>query len=167
MSKLRRFYSRGQVYFITAVTYNRENILTDNFSLVCSACVHARKMHPFQLYAWVVLPNHVHAIIEPTRSNPSIIVHTFKQKFSALYRMKSRIFLGRLWQNRFWDHIIRNRTDMMRHLDYIHYNPVKHGLAADPYEYEYSSIQTYLEKGHYRHGHEIPDAEGDGWNFGE
>ena len=53
------------------------------------------------------------------------------------------------WQRRFWDHIIRDQDDLQLHLDYINYNPVKHGLAKSPGDYAYSSFQVYVEKGAY------------------
>jgi len=49
------------------------------------------------------------------------------------------------WQNRFWDHIIRNQDDINKHIDYIHYNPVKHGLTARPFSWEHSSIHEYKD----------------------
>jgi putative transposase len=56
---------------------------------------------------------------------------------------------GRLWQHRFWDHVIRNENDYVRHVDYIHYNPVKHGLTPSPFEYELSSINRWAARGYY------------------
>jgi len=56
---------------------------------------------------------------------------------------------GRLWQHRFWDHIIRDAEDYKRHLDYIHYNPVRHGLVASPFEYGPSSLLKWARQGVY------------------
>ena len=73
----------------------------------------------------------------------------FKLKFSGLYRSRHHLNSGRIWQYRFWDHIIRNQDDMNRHIDYIHYNPVKHGLTDDPSKYEHSSISKFRKSGYY------------------
>jgi putative transposase len=52
---------------------------------------------------------------------------------------------GQIWQNRFWDHVIRNQDDMNRHIDYIHFNPVKHGLVSKPFDFRYTSIHQYRD----------------------
>ncbi|MDP2728820.1 MAG: transposase, partial [Dehalococcoidia bacterium] len=55
-----------------------------------------------------------------------------------------------IWQRRFWEHVIRDQTDFNRHCDYIHYNPVKHGLVNSPLEWKHSSFRKFVEKGLYR-----------------
>ncbi len=55
----------------------------------------------------------------------------------------------RLWQRRFWEHLIRDEADWRRHLDYIHYNPVKHGLAKHPIDWSWSSFRRCVERGWY------------------
>jgi len=72
-------------------------------------------------------------------------MHDFKLSFASLYRKKHNQNAGRVWQSRFWDHIIRNEKDLNNHIDYIHYNPVKHGLVKSPFEWKYSSIHEYKE----------------------
>jgi putative transposase len=54
-----------------------------------------------------------------------------------------------IWQRRFWEHLIRNHEDLRRHVEYIHYNPVKHGLTKAPIDWDYSSFQRYVDKGMY------------------
>lgn len=54
-------------------------------------------------------------------------------------------FRGRVWQLRFWDHVMRNEADFRAHIDYVHFNPVKHGLAADLADYSLSSACDYPE----------------------
>ncbi len=56
---------------------------------------------------------------------------------------------GKIWQRRFWDHVIRDQNDLNKHIDYIHYNPVKHGLIKSPFEWEYSSIHNFCAEGYY------------------
>ncbi len=56
---------------------------------------------------------------------------------------------GRVWQHRFWDHIIRDDDDLNNHTDYIHYNPVKHGFVTSPFDWPHSSIHRFLEMGNY------------------
>lgn len=141
MKSLRRYHQSGTHYFITAVTFNRRPILLD--------------VPPFfpdswgerQPLAWILIPDHIHAILDIGDSDRSVIMHKFKITYSRRYRDK--FGPGRVWQNRFWDHSIRDQSDFNRHLDYIHYNSVKHGLAHDPFEYPHSSLKEYLARGMY------------------
>ena len=93
------------------------------------------------------MPDHVHAIITPNGNTLSDIVHAFKLMVAGRHRSAHRTQRGRFWQHRFWDHIIRDQADLNRHIDYIHYNAVKHGLARDPREYAASSFQRYATGG--------------------
>lgn len=65
--------------------------------------------------------------------------------FGAIYRKRIGAYSGRVWQNGFWDHIIRDEEDLKRHMDYIHFNPVKHGYVCRAHEFRYSSIHNYRE----------------------
>src|SRR5581483_1079711 len=57
-----------------------------------------------------------------------------------------------VWQRRFWEHTIRDEDDLKAHLDYIHYNPVKHGLVTCPHAWRYSSFLRWVERGEYEIG---------------
>ncbi len=103
----------------------------------------------------------------PEQLSVSNIVHLFKQKYSGLYRSRRGLTSGRLWQHRFWDHIIRDEDDYARHLDYIHYNPVRHGLAHSPLDYPLSSYRQWVARGYYDCSWGLrEDMEFDG-DFGE
>jgi putative transposase len=54
-----------------------------------------------------------------------------------------------VWQNRFWEHLIRDDRDLQTHLDYIHYNPVKHGLVESPKDWPFSTFHRYIKEGSY------------------
>ena len=102
-----------------------------------------------QMLAWAILPDHFHVIIRPGNSTISEIMHDVKLSFGFMYRERARVRSGRIWQNRFWDHIIRHQEDMNRHVDYIHYNPVKHGLVNNPFEWPDSSLHRFVSEGFY------------------
>ncbi len=95
----------------------------------------------------VVLPDHFHVIVRSRDVAISNIMHDFKIRYSKRFRDLYRD--GRVWQNRFWDHVIRDQRDMNKHVDYIHYNPVRHGIVDDPFDYEHSSLQRWFEEGYY------------------
>ena len=149
MTNIRRFKNANQIYFLTHVTYKRNPILLINANLLFDAIKFVKSNINFVLIAWVILPDHFHLIIDPESNDISEIVKNIKLKFSGLYRSKNNLKSGRIWQYRFWDHVIRNEDDLKQHLDYIHYNPVKHGLTAKPREYCYSSFKEFLAQGLY------------------
>ena len=93
-------------------------------------------------------------------------MHDYKIIYSRRYRDKYDD-AGNIWQNRFWDHMIRDQEDMNKHLDYIHYNPVKHGYAKDPFLYEYSSLANYHKEGYYQRDWGVADILFREDDFGE
>ena len=149
MSKLLRRYSPGRVYFVTAVTHQRAPLLIENRDLFRLSIKKVRPILPFDLIAWVLLPDHLHLIIDPGAFDLSNLMQQIKLSFAFHTRRRIGLYRGKIWQSRFWDHIIRDQEDMNRHIDYIHYNPVKHGRVQDPFAWEPSSIHKYQEKGFY------------------
>ena len=143
MSKLLRYFSDNNVYFISLVTHQRQKILQRNPSLFLKVLTKIQEKYNFNCYAWVVLPNHIHFIIEPKSYNPADIIHDFKLSYGAYFRKENKLLKGKLWQDRYWDHVIRNQEDMNKHIDYIHYNPVKHGYSNSPFEWDLSSINEF------------------------
>jgi putative transposase len=72
-----------------------------------------------------------------------------------------------MWQNRFWEHVIRDQGDLNRHIDYIHYNPVHHGVVTDPFQYPDSSAKLWLEQGHYQRDWGVKEGISIEGSFGE
>jgi putative transposase len=130
---------------LTHVTYNRAPLLINNIELFWESYEFTCASINMKLIAWVILPDHVHLLIEPKSNNISNIMKHFKLKYSGLYRSRYNLQSGRIWQYRYWDHIIRNQNDLNRHFDYIHYNQVKHEIVHNPHIYEYSSINKYRD----------------------
>ena len=167
MSKLRRYYEKGHTYFVTYVTYKRRSFLLNHEDILWSSIAYAQSLMPFDLIGWVIMPEHFHFVVVPQENDLSEIMRRIKMKFAGVYRSEQGVKCGRIWQHRFWDHIIRDETDLNRHLDYIHYNPTKHKIAASPGEYRFSSFRDYVENGYYEPdwGQREPDWN-DTW-FGE
>ncbi|HUV29922.1 MAG TPA: transposase [Acidobacteriota bacterium] len=126
---------------MTVVTHNRAPILTDDLGLFLSSWGDVLPS------AWVILPNHFHAIVPVANEPISTIMHRMKITYARQVRESERS--GRVWQHRFWDHIIRDDADYRRHVDYVHYNPVKHGLVRDPFLWRFSSLATWAARGIY------------------
>ena len=131
------------------------------------AILQTRDRTPFELHAWVFMPDHIHLLIDPGGNNLSQIMKQVKLSFAYKYRRENDLYRGRVWRPRFWDHVIRDNTDMNTHLDYIHYNPVGHGLVLIAQEWKLSSLQHYVNNGFYTEDWGATDSltfEGD---FGE
>jgi putative transposase len=117
---------------------------------------------PFEITAAIVLPDHIHFLwtLPPSDSNYSRRVGRMKALFTQSMRGKKSlpqtVSLSRrkhresdVWQRRFWEHTITDETDLAKHLDYLHYNPVKHGLVSCPHSWEYSSFHKWMKLGKY------------------
>lgn len=141
-TKLRRYHAKNADYFLTLVTYKREALLHRDIGLFWAS------WGDVMPDVWVILPDYLHVIINNRESPVSDLVHRFKIRYSRRYRDRYRP--GSVWQRRFWDHVIRDQQDMDRHLDYIHYNPVRHGLTEDSLAYEHSPIHVWFKKGYYQ-----------------
>ncbi len=150
MTNIRRHFKQGQTYFLTHVTHQRNPILIEHVDLLWNALEKTGLNKSYHLHAWAILPDHFHMLIDPLELDVPNLMRRIKLIFSAGYRTKHSLKSGRLWQNRYWDHIIRDELDMNRHIDYIHYNPVKHGLTNNPFSYKHTSIHEYAKRGVYK-----------------
>jgi putative transposase len=164
MPEYRRMIYPGGTYFFTLVTYQRQNIFSTSkpISLFYESIERVRTLHPFTVEAYCILPNHIHFIwrLPNGDSNYSMRISQIKRRFSKLFVQelempsgisKSRNKRGELtiWQRRFWEHWIRDEDDLNRHIDYIHFNPVKHGLVDRVCEWKDSSFHDYVNAGFY------------------
>ena len=156
MPNFRRYYVPNAIYFIVAVTQDRRPVFADaaNVDLLFDILRQVRQRKRFHLLAYSIIPDHVNLLLRPTgEANISRIMLSIKRSFTLHFKQLNRITGSlNLWQARFWDHIIRDVEDLHRHFDYIHYNPVKHGLVTRPEDYPHSSYRHWLEKGYYEPG---------------
>ena len=142
MKSLRRHVLGNSTFFIAVVTFERQPILCNYPGIFWEAWAGR------PLDAWAVLPDHFHAVLQLGDESISAVMQKFKIRYYHLYRRRHGP--GRVWQNRFWEHVIRDQDDLNRHIDYIHYNPVHHGLVSDPFQYPDSSAKLWLEQGYYQ-----------------
>ncbi|MBU1318260.1 MAG: transposase [candidate division Zixibacteria bacterium] len=153
--------------FLTNVTLDRKPLLAKHIDLFREAIESTQQRSPFEAIAWVILPDHFHMIVLAERENPSALMCRLKLSYSTRLRGRIGMVSGRIWQYRFWDHIIRDQNDMNRHIDYIHYNPVKHGLVRSPFDWPHSSIHDYLQRGYYAPDWGVREPEYLSGEFGE
>ncbi|MDH1264617.1 transposase [Pseudomonas sp. GD03944] len=157
MSHYRREWVPGGTYFFTVTLADRRSrLLVDEIALLRKTYVQANKRLPFTTIAICVLPDHLHAIwsLPDGDSDYSQRWALIKSQFSralpaatSVSPSKSRKREKGIWQRRFWEHCIRDDEDLARHVDYIHYNPVKHGLVTQVRDWPYSSFHRYVERG--------------------
>ena len=157
MSNYRRVYIPGGSYFFTVVTQGRAPLLIEHVDHLRRAFRLALARRPVRIDAIVVLPDHLHCIwqLPPDDADFSVRWMSIKRLFSAalparrtLPSQQARRDKG-IWQRRFWEHVIRDETDWRRHMDYIHYNPVKHGCCAAPRDWPHGSFLRCVEAGLY------------------
>ena len=164
VSNYRRWRVEGGTYAFTLATFGRRPILTspEGLAALRHGCRVVRKRWPFQVLAVVVLPDHLHAMWELPRgdANYSLRWKRLKEEFTRKYladggrersRSDSRTAQGEraVWQRRFWEHLVRDEDDYQNCLDYIHYNPVKHGVSDRPMSYRWSSFRQFVKHGEY------------------
>jgi len=155
--RYRRAFTPGGAYFFTVTLADRSSrLLVERVDVLRDAFAWVRAGHPFTIDAIVVLPDHIHAIWTlppgdtdfPTRW--SLIKAAFSRAVdNTEYVNASRRPRGErgIWQRRFWEHLIRSGDDLAAHVDYIHYNPVKHGYVLHPIDWPHSSIHRYVAAG--------------------
>ena len=157
MSRYRRAWVPGGTYFFTVnLLERRRTLLVDRIDALRTALCTARMARPFAIDAIVVLPDHLHCLWrlpEGDADNATRWRH-IKSTFSRLlpageWRSCRRLAKGErgIWQRRFYEHLIRDERDYERHVDYIHFNPVKHGHADRPVDWPYSSIHRFIREG--------------------
>jgi putative transposase len=163
-ARIRRWYVPDAVYFITAVTQGRQPLFADGASmeLLRVTMRRAKEHHPFTMRAYVFLHDHFHLLIfVPETTNVSKLLQSIQRNFTRNYQKAHHIDEPvRLWQRGFWDHVIRDERDFANHLDYVHYNPVKHGYVSEPEAYAHTSFHEYVRRGWYEvgWGHTEPEA---------
>ena len=160
MPQYRRFYQPNTAVFITIVTAKRIPYFekVENISLLESTLENVHQLYSFEVFAYVIMPDHIHLILDGLgdQHNFSQIIHSFKRNLTLNYKKHYQINGSlSLWQKRFWDHVIRDETDLQNHVDYIHWNPVKHKIVDFPNQYTFSSHSEFIKKGFY------PESWGD------
>jgi putative transposase len=164
MPNYRRAFVEGASYFFTVVTSDRLPILTTDESraILHDAWLDVKGRFPFKTVAVCLLPEHLHCIWSLPERDAAYPLRwkEIKRLFTKAYlarvgpgeeRNESRIKQGEavVWQRRYWEHMIRDEDDLRRHEDYIHYNPLKHGLVQRVVDWPWSSFHRYVKMGYY------------------
>jgi putative transposase len=155
--RYRRVKISGASYFFTVNLAERNShLLVTHVDLLRESVRHVKTTHPFMIDAMVIMPNHLHALWTLPEHDGDystrwgLIKSGFSRQIPATERVSnSRQRKGErgVWQRRFWEHLIRDDADYENHVDYIHYNPVKHGYVKRACDWQHSSIHRYIKSG--------------------
>ncbi|WP_050886933.1 transposase [Bradyrhizobium sp. ORS 285] len=156
MPNYRRASIKGGVFFFTVVLEDRSShLLLEQIERLKASYRLACERLPFETIAICILPDHLHAIWalpEDDADYPmrwSMIKSSFSRGLKTLTQSRSLVTKREkgIWQRRYWEHAIRNETDLERHIDYIHFNPVKHGHVSRVADWPHSSFHRFVERG--------------------
>ncbi|MGE0259746.1 MAG: transposase [Alphaproteobacteria bacterium] len=176
MTNYRRNIVSGATYFFTVnLADRRRAVLIDNIDALRAAFRETRFRHPFAIDAIVVLPDHLHAIWTLPEGDGDFGMRwsLIKARFSralpggeAVSESRRRRRERGIWQRRYWEHTVRAENDFVRHVDYIHFNPVKHGYVENVADWQYSSFHRMVKMGFYPSDWAIRTSDTNG-DFGE
>jgi len=156
MVRYRRKRIAGGSYFFTVTLGDRKSrFLTDHIDRLRTAFRATQRRRPFVIDAIVILPEHLHAIwtLPQGDADYSDRWRAIKCRFTGELRNNGQAIPRRtngeyaVWQRRFWEHTLRDERDLKRHVEYIHYNPVKHGYVSAVADWPYSSFHRYVQQG--------------------
>jgi putative transposase len=164
MPDYRRIRIKGGTYFFTVVTFDRKPILTHDHvrAALREGIQEVRHSLPFTFEAWVLLPDHLHTTWtlpeddDNYGSRWAVIKRIVSKRCSSLEEIsgsisnsRSKRGEGQIWQRRFWEHYIRDESDFERCVDYIHWNPMKHGYVQRIIDWPYSTFHRFVKEGIY------------------
>ena len=160
MPNYRRLFIPNTYIFLTITTNYRSPILVNNIELLRESFKRAKLTYKYILFASVILPEHMHLIIKPEKVEeyPKImraIKYNFTQMINAggiaippyeVDQCRSGLLSRQqIWQKRYYEHTIKDEEDLNNHLNYVHYNPIKHGHAKNVKDWEFSSFHKFIE----------------------
>ncbi|MCV6611256.1 MAG: transposase [Amphritea sp.] len=161
MPDYRRVWIPGGTYFFTVSLARRHknDLLIRHIDCLRAAVRQTRQKYPFVIHGWVVLPDHMHCIISLPEHDADfalrwrLIKSAFSRQLTDIdeWRSLSRVKRAErgVWQRRYWEHLIRDSEDYNAHMDYLHFNPVKHGYVAKVDDWPYSTFHHCVRQGLY------------------
>jgi putative transposase len=169
MTDYRRTFVPGGCFFFTVVNQDRRPLFTNlaNVARLREGFRRVKAAHPFEIDAAVIMPDHLHTIWRLPEGDVDFpmrwrkIKHFFSVGIVELDATRPSLSRRRekgIWQRRYWEHVLRDEADWQRHMDYVHFNPVKHGYVRRPSDWPYSSFAHAVSAGLYspEWGEQVP-----------
>ena len=157
----RNLIAGGCFFFSVNLLDRRSNLLVTHVDILRDAVRQTRLRAPFTIDAWVVLPDHMHCLWTLPQGDEDYpgrwkAIKTAFSKALPTVGSPTEIMARRgergIWQRRYWEHTIRDERDYASHMDYTHFNPVKHGYVSHPADWPYSSFRRRMAAGRYPPG---------------
>ena len=154
----KRLFLQNSYVHIIILSYNRKSIFIDNINLLRKSFSNSKKYFNYDIVAICVLPEHIHVILNPKniKDYPKIVTsikHYFSRNYGVGVETPTYGYLNKgekgLFQRRYFVHTITNQDDLNNQINYIHYNPVKHGYVHSVKDWEYSSFHKFVKQGFY------------------
>jgi len=164
MPNYRRLFQPGGMFFFTVITEGRRPLFARESArrYLHEAIRRVQARRPFDVTAIVLVPEHLHCIWKLPEGDSdystrwACIKLLFSKQWLAAGGREAAVSPSRrrqrergVWQKRFWEHTIHDEEDMIHHVNYIHYNPVKHGLVRCPHAWPHSSFPRWVKEGYY------------------
>ena len=160
MPNYRRAWHPGGTWFFTVNLLQRHGnqLLVEHIDSLRKSLREVQRHHPFFIHGFVVLPDHLHCVFELPTSDTDfatrwrLIKAGFSKTLPGIERRSPARIRRRergIWQRRYWEHLIRDDDDFAAHMDYVHINPVKHGLVSRVRDWPYSTFHRLVDKGQY------------------
>ncbi|MCM1338677.1 MAG: transposase [Muribaculaceae bacterium] len=157
----RRVFVQNTYLHIIITSYDRKPVFIDNIDILRTALKNTMSLYKYEIIAICILPEHIHLILHPEDiNNYPKIISTIKHYFSRNVGQvcpTDKLKIGyknkrekRIFQRRYWEHTIRNEEELNNQIDYIHYNPVKHGYAQNVKDWKHSSFHKFVTQGYYK-----------------
>jgi len=175
MVNYRRVFIPGGTYFFTVTLKNRRSdYLVKYINELREAFAYVKNEQPFEIIAIVILPEHLHCLLKLPDGDDDYAKRwqRIKNRFTRSLK-NAGVGLNKnnrgeydLWQSRYWEHAVRDERDLLRHIDYIHFNPVKHGWVDAVINWPFSSFHRYVKEGELESnwGLEVSNLD---FNYGE
>lgn len=153
----RRVWVAGGTYFFTVNLLERKgnDLLVRYIDVLRASVARVRSKYPFIIHGQVVLPDHMHCVVELPEGDSNFAVRwrLIKTLFSKAlpvekYRSAIRLHCNErgIWQRRYWEHLIRDQRDFENHMNYVHFNPVKHRLVKNIHEWLFQHFIDWFKK---------------------
>jgi putative transposase len=164
MPDYRRWFVPGGTFFFTVVTAERRPILCDELARCClrRAIETIRMRRPIEIVAFALLPEHFHTVwtLPQGDSDYPTRIRRIKNEFTSEFLVNGGKEAPRsssrqdkhergVWQRRYWEHTIRDEDDLKRCVDYIHWNPKKHGHVLNVRDWPWCSFHRFVALGEY------------------
>ena len=152
----RNFVAGGTFFFTVALLERKRDLLVKEIDPLRDAVRRVKRLYPFTIVAWVVLPDHLHCIWTLPAGDADFATRwrLIKLLFvKTLPRDERRSAVRRkrrergIWHRRYWEHTIRDDRDLRSHVDYIHFNPVKHAWVPRVSDWPFSTFHRYVRNG--------------------